>query len=331
MEQRKTTNRRTIVPVGRAWASRRLPAKPRHILVGTLLPIGDTLMATPAIAGLRRRFPEAIITAWVSASNAAILEGNPDIDQLVRMPTMQGWKNLREIAHAVRELRAANIDLIINLAGASSMLSRAYLPTVPRMFLDASPWWFLRGSDERYRARHSVDQYFYAMAPYVGLPATAQERLPRLTLSPDDMAQAAQALTDERIPSGKTLITMHVGGDGFDGRKQWMPERFAAVGRALVDQYDAHILLVGGPVDEAVARAVAARMPRNAHLLVGQMPLRTTAALIRRAALHVGNDSAPMHMAAAVGTPAIGIFGPSNWEQFTPVAVNPNAIRVLHS
>jgi ADP-heptose:LPS heptosyltransferase len=92
MEQRETTDRRTIVPVGRAWASRRLPAEPRHILVGTLLPIGDTLMATPAIAGLRRRFPDAIITAWVSASNAAILEGNPDIDQLVRMPTMQGWK-----------------------------------------------------------------------------------------------------------------------------------------------------------------------------------------------------------------------------------------------
>jgi ADP-heptose:LPS heptosyltransferase len=126
-------------------------------------------------------------------------------------------------------------------------------------------------------------------------------------------------------------VALHVGGDGFSGRKRWAPARFAAVANGLIERYGAHILLIGGAADRALSEQTAALIPRRAHVLAGSTGLKTTAALIASSALFIGNDSAPLHIAAAVGTRAVGIFGPSDWNEYTPVGKPGYAQRVVHS
>jgi ADP-heptose:LPS heptosyltransferase len=312
--------------------SRRIPAHPARILVGLVSPIGDTLLATPALAALRRALPEAEIAALVAPSNAGILVGNPDVDRLIYAPAKGTTPEWRRYLAALRTLRRERFDLIINFSGASGLTTYVCHPFTPWMFLDLPRWWPLAGGDSTFRRRRAVDQYIRTLAPLIAAPPTdAETRVPRLHLDAQDRQRARELLRQEGLAATSPLIAMHLGGDGFNGRKRWAPERFAAVANALVARHDAHVLFIGGAEDIARSTEAAALVDRNAHVLAGRASLKVTAALIERAMLYIGNDSAPLHIAGAVGAPAIGIFGPSDWTEFAPTSGKGPAPRVVHS
>jgi ADP-heptose:LPS heptosyltransferase len=319
-------------PPDRAWMSHRIPAHPSRILVGLISPIGDTLLATPALAALRRAFPEAEIAALVAPSNAGILSGNPDVDRLIYAPIQGAEPEWRRYLAAFLALRREHFDLIINFSGASGLTTRFAHPLTPWMFLDLPRWWFLAGGDATLSQRRAVDQYLRTLAPLVTAPpADPETRVPRIHLTTQERAQARELLREEGIAAASPLIAMHLGGDGFNGRKRWAPERFAAVANALVERHDAQVIFLGGEEDIERSREAAALVDRNAHVLAGRCSLKVTAALIERATLYIGNDSAPLHIAGAVGTPAVGIFGPSDWVEFAPASPTAPAPRVVHS
>jgi lipopolysaccharide heptosyltransferase II len=310
---------------------RALPFAPRRILVGLLLPIGDTLLTTPALAALHRRYPEAEITALVSASNAGILDGNPDIADIVQVPSLDGLNMAERFVSRVRALHDERFDLIVNLSAASAIITRLGARARSRVFLEMSPFWWLLGGTSASRACHAVDHYFRTIEP-LGVPVPSpEERVPRLYLSDADKAEARRLLRERGIRPGDVRVALHVGGDGFNGRKRWAPSRFAAVANGLVERCAAQILLIGGQVDRGLSEKTAALIPRRAHVLAGSTSLKATAALIASSTLFIGNDSAPLHIAAAVGTPAVGIFGPSDWNEFTPVGAPGYDQRVVHS
>ena len=124
---------------------------------------------------------------------------------------------------------------------------------------------------------------------------------------------------------------MHVGGDGFNGRKRWAPARFARVANALIERFDARVFLIGGGADIPTSQQAAALIRGPVRVLAGKTSLKVTAALIEASSLFIGNDSSPLHIAAAVGAPSIGIFGPSDWKEFSPVARPGYRGRLLHS
>jgi ADP-heptose:LPS heptosyltransferase len=326
------TNETIAKPRGRAWMSRRIPANPERILVGLISPIGDTLLATPALAALRRAFPASEIAALVAPSNAGILSGNPDVDRLIFAPVKGSEPEWRRYLAALLALRRERFDLVINLSGASGLTTRLVHPITPWMFLDLPRWWFLTGGDTRLRKRHAVDQYVRALSPLVArFPAEPEARVPRIHLTAQDRAQARDLLRQEGVVATRPLIAMHLGGDGFNGRKRWAPERFAAVANALVERHDAQVVFLGGDEDIERSTVAAALVDRNAHILAGRASLKVTAALIERSTLYLGNDSAPLHIAGAVGTPAIGVFGPSDWVEFAPTSPKAPTPRVIHS
>ncbi|HEX6800114.1 MAG TPA: glycosyltransferase family 9 protein [Ktedonobacterales bacterium] len=309
-----------------------LPLDPRHILVSVLLPIGDTLFATPALAALRRRFPLARITALVSRSNAGILEDNPALDDLAVVDEPGPEHKVLRFARGLSELRAARPDLIINFSAVGALVLRmAGLYHKPLHVEMPLLWWLLGTSSEQYRSRHSIDHYLSALEPVLDGPLPEAERQPRLYLTARDRTGARRLLRMWGLSPADLLVVMHVGGEGFNGRKRWAPQRFAAVGNALVERFNAHVLLIGGKADIPLCEQVAALMPRNAHVVAGQSSLKHTAALIELSALLIGNDSAPLHIAAAVGTPSVGIYGPSNWEQFRPIGKRSYRNRIVHS
>lgn len=318
----------------RIWRAPSRIGEPAHILVALLCPIGDTLMATPALAAVRRRYPRATITAVVSASNAGILEGNPDCDRCVLVPAPGDGSQTARFAAGVRQLSQgpAKYDLVISLSAAGTMVALLAGLGGPWLRLSMPPlWWLVGGHSATYRARHTVDQYLLAIAPLLDRPVGPEERAPRLHLSLRDRSAARRLLREHGLSPSTVLVTMHAGGDGFDGRKRWATARFAEVARGLIERYDAHVLLIGSREDLALSRETAAGLPRGATVLAGQTPLKVTAALIEQSTLFIGNDSGPLHIAAAVGTPAVGIFGPSDWRQFEPVGAQGYRQRVLHS
>lgn len=105
----------------------------------------------------------------------------------------------------------------------------------------------------------------------------------------------------------------------LDGLKRWPAERFAAVADALSERWDAHVVLVGGPEEKKLVEAVAHRMKAPAIQAAGEVSLMASFALLAEADLFIGNDSGLLHAAAALGTPYIGIYGPTAAANFHPL------------
>ncbi len=292
--------------------------EPRHILVSLLSPIGDTLLATPALAALRRRYPDASLTVIVSASNAGILEGNPDVTDRILVPHPGKGAPLLRFAQAMHRLNQTRdkYDLVVSLSAASSFVTLVSGLSANQYKLQSPPmWWLVGGHSAEYRARHTIDQYLLTIAPLVSPPRSDDDRVPRLYLTLQDRSAARRLLRAHGLAPTKLLIAMHV----------------ADVANTLIERFDAHVVLIGGKVDVPLAEKTAALIPHGATVLAGSTPLKVTAALIEEATLFIGNDSAPLHMAAAVGTPSVGIFGPSDWNEFHPVGKTGYQHRVVHS
>lgn len=334
----KSTQQQTIQQAAPTTPTFHMRREPQRILVTALCPIGDTLFLTPALAALRRRFPQAQITALVYPSNAGILDGNTDVDARLLAPERGTAPVALRYLRAVWRLAHEHYDLIVNFSAAGSITSALAALRAPRLGLHMPPFWMLIGNHSaEYRARHAIDHYFKAIEPLIPIPTDPDERVPRLALAPADRVAARELLRAEGVPAGKPLVTLHVGGDGYNGRKRWAPDRFAEVARRLIARFDCHILLVGGAVDlpmsEETARLIGQTPDeaRHVHLLIGRSSLKVTGALIAASALFIGNDSSPLHIAAAMRTPAVGIFGPSDWNEFYPVGGLDYRSRLLHS
>jgi ADP-heptose:LPS heptosyltransferase len=118
------------------------------------------------------------------------------------------------------------------------------------------------------------------------------------------------------------LIAIHAG--GASGRKRWPPERFAELAERLQRAWGARILLLGGREETALARAIAAQMHDEQPIIAsGAVSLLTSCALIASCDLFIGNDSSLLHAAAALGTPYVGIVGPTAVASFHPVERHP--------
>jgi ADP-heptose:LPS heptosyltransferase len=153
--------------------------------------------------------------------------------------------------------------------------------------------------------------------------AVPSEQPPTLVVPSDAHENASRLLAD----AGHPLIGMHVSG----GRaiKQWPPERFALVARAIVDDSGATIVLTGAAGDRPMAEIVKAALPRD-HVrdVVGHVDLLTLAGIIERMDLLVTGDTGPMHVAGAVGTPVVAIFGPSDPARYAPRGPLDHVVRV---
>ncbi len=297
-----------------------MPGEPRKILATILCPIGDTLLATPALHALRKRFPHAQIIGLTYRSNYGIVEGNPDLDQVAQINPAGAGPEWARGGRVLYQLRREQFDLVVNFSTLGQVLTSISVGSARVNFPMPHHWWLRATRDEKFVMGHAIDRYL-SVVNQLGAPllTDASERTPRLYLSRKDRSMARSLLRSAGVTARDTVVAIHPGGEGFRGRKQWAQDRFAAVARHLIEQYQAKIVLVGGPSDKPLAEAIAAELPEAPIDTTGQTTLKQTAALIEASTLFIGNDSCPLHMAGAVGTAAIGIFGPSNIQQFHPV------------
>lgn len=292
----------------------RAPANSERILIIKLRAIGDVVMAMPVIENLRLAYPDAFLAFLTEEASADILAGNPFLDEVLVLPR-RTWRSLprltrwRAQGQFYRTLRARRFDLVIDLFGnpRSAILS---LLSGARHRLGYSFRMRKYCYTQRIRPRggevHEVEFHLDAVRA-LNLPTPVSQ--PHVFV-PEQAAQGAMDwVTANGLAHGTRLIGLNPGG-GW-AVKRWPPERFAVLADRLITEYDARIILFWGPGEEALVEAIRRHMNHPA-LSIPAVSLSEMGAFLKHLTLLISNDSGPMHIAAALGVPTIGIFGPTN-------------------
>ena len=284
------------------FCRRAVPGNPRAILVIKLDHIGDGILATPVFENLRRRFPDARIDLLCARWNRAAFVGNPHIGRMLEFNPRTFRRDGRPCDAAARKWRAlaamrGQYDLTLSLRGTWLTLLLACGCWVDRGAL--------RVATRRSGARPPAHETDAALALLEHLGVEAPHRLPAYYTSVTDGAAVTDLLARLRIPEEARLVALHVGSPV--AAKRWMPMRFARLGDRLVDAGYV-VVLVGAIMEEPLSADVQELAQSRLIGMAGMTTFPQTAALLARCCGFVGNDSAPNHLAAAVGAPAVGLY-----------------------
>jgi len=297
---------------------------PPRILIVRLSAIGDTVHGLPVLCALRDHFPAAHLTWLVERRAAALLRGHAALDHLIELP--RGWLGSpRELLRLRSRLRALRPDVAIDLQGLTKSAVAARLSGA-RLRIgfgdekgrELSRW--LNNELVRTTAAHVVDANLQLLAPLgIASPAVRFD----VPETPED-ARTAKAIVD-RAALGKRFAVINPGA-GWPS-KLWPPARFAAVAEYLGREQAVRSLVVwAGQEERGWAESIVAGSG-GAASLAPPTSLTELASLCRRAALFVGSDTGPLHIAAAVGTPCVGLFGPMPAERNGPYGPQHVAIQ----
>lgn len=295
---------------------------PRSILVIRLGAIGDVIRTLPAVSCLRRTWPEARIAWAVEEPSRDLLEGHPDIDEVLvlRRKLLAGamtlraprraWAHLRDYMHGLRERR---FDWVVDLHGTlkSALLTRYSGGT--RLF-------GLGPGHARERAhifytdpvplpRRKMSRVERALGVAGLLGADTSEPRRTLPVREEAAAFARQVLEGDGLRAPRTLI--YPGTSEAQAFKRYPPGLFARLADRILEGTGGSILIGWGPGEEEIAGAVRDAMTGHA-VLIPRTRLQQLAEITRRCDLFIGSDTGPLHLAAAVGVPLIALYGPTD-------------------
>ncbi|WP_034918414.1 putative lipopolysaccharide heptosyltransferase III [Erwinia sp. 9145] len=300
---------------------------PQNILLIKLRHHGDMLLTTPVIHALRQRYPQAAIDVLLYKETMPMLQAHPAIRHLHVID--RKWKNegvVRHLRHEmalVKTLRRCHYDLVINLAdqwrsaivtglsGANVRIGFDYKKRRNLLWQQAHTH---RVSTERHSQLHTVEQNLVALAP-LGIASEGQSVAMHYDASDWQKTQAALAL--HQTTSRPYIVIQPTSRWTY---KCWEDAKMAELIDAL-EAADTDIVLTAAPDKKELAmieHILSLCHNRHAVSLAGQLTLPQLASLIDHARLFIGVDSAPMHMAAALNTPCIALFGPTKLTQWRP-------------
>ena len=290
------------------------------ILISRLRFMGDVILTTPVIRALRKNFLDAKIAYLVETPYHDLLENNPNLDAVIAFDRKSFAKqgNLSQLLNQAKffnSLRNEHFDIAIDLLGnprsawqtwftgsrirvGGNFRGRKYLYTV-RVKHDARP-------------KTAIDfhlQYLKA----IGVKAHGTQTEVITTKAEDNWALSYFDLLG--IDRRKRVVGIHVG--ATYPAKRWLPERFAQLCEKLIERLGVDVVFTAGPGEESLVETVRSAVA-NRTFSPGVLSLRHLAALLKYLDIFISNDCGPMHLAPAVGTKTIGIFGPGEPEIWFP-------------
>ena len=291
----------------------------KNILVIKLRAIGDVLLSTVVLRNLRAAFPGAAIDFLTEKPSRDVIDGNPDVN------TVLVFDNKAQHGFGlIFDVRKRKYDLVVDLFGN------------PRSALITA----LSGATYRVGYRFKWRQYCYniVVEPRGGsvhntdfnLDALRAIDVPVVHLGihfpvDDGGEQFAKHFFAARQLDDKFVVALNPGGGWYT--KRWRPHQFARLGDFLVGEYGARILLTWGPGEQTDAEQIRELMKEDA-VLIPRCTLKQLGAILRRCAVMVTNDSGPMHIAAAMGTPVVALYGPTRPQLQGPVG---EAVEVVQN
>ncbi len=288
--------------------------------------LGDLIMTTPLLEVLRRSYPEASITYVAGTWSKVIVEHQPTVSAVIDSGSVgiPGRYRLKEYLGLAQLLRQQHFDLAFVLDRSPLMTLLPWFAGVPRR---VGPDSLGRGfsltdrvpvSASPEQLQHQAEIYL-DLARAIGLTVDAPHM--HFVTTPEERHAVS---FDDRL-----RVAVFPGGGSNPGMeltsKRWPLDCYREIVRRLVLQRNAHVLLIGGADDQKLTHALLAglEVPHGTITdLAGRTSFGELAAYIEACTLFIGNDSSPMHLAAAVGTPVIAIFGPTSPQEYGPYPVD---------
>ena len=269
----------------------------KKVLVFSFSYIGDAVLSTAVIRPLRRRFADAQIAFLVGIRAAKLFTNDPQIDQVFVYDNRGSHTGWRGKFRLIKMLRREKFDLVIDLR--DSVWSR---------LVGGKRWGMkLRGADI-----HAVTRYLDVLQRRGVDTAGAQ---PKLEFSQLELAKRNEFLEQSGVDCSHLIVGIHPGGNWV--YKLWTPKNFARISDRLHERWNAQVLLFAGPDEQALLNNVASLMSCQ-PILIQTHDLRKVAALLEACDIYIGNDTGPMHIAAAVGIQVAAIFGSTNYRRSGP-------------
>jgi ADP-heptose:LPS heptosyltransferase len=289
------------------------PTLVHHLLVLRTDRIGDLVLSTPLLTDLRTHYRHARITVLAPPQPLAILHAHPAVDRLL---PLEGSR--------LPDEASGRFDLVLDLTPDATLLGARLAKAT------GAPWragfraagrevFFTLPSPRAAGERHIVDLNRSLLE---ALGVAAPTRVPALHLTAAER-KAAEART-MALGAASPRVVVHPG--GHYPSQRWAPERFAEVIARLTEAHGAACLVVSGPGEERLAERIARLTPDA--LLPGPLDVRGLMGILALADLFVGNNSGPLHMAAALGVPTLSVMGPSDPRRFAPRGVSDSVLRL---
>lgn len=294
-----------------------------NILIVGVNWLGDTLFMTPAIRAIRRRYPHAFLGCLVPPRCRELLVGNPHLDAVLCFDERGADRGAVGALRLIRRLRSYRFDRAFLFHRSFTRTVCVALAGVPQR-VGYATWkrgWLLTTAVPM-PPRDTVHKAtaFLNLLQAAGIPpdGTGYD----LVVTEADRQYARQLLHAAGCAPRRPTVAVHAGANWH--LKRWPPKLFARLGDRLAEQYHAQVILVGSTDDRPLAEGIARRMSHPPIILCGQTTLLQLGALFAEVDVVVSNDSGPLHVAAAVGARAIGLFGPT-----TPDLTGPPPGRTL--
>lgn len=308
-----------------------------RILVVKLAGLGDLLLATPALRALRVSYPRARIDLLVTPDSASLLKGWPVIDNIIVLDKylfdypqqiIKHPSNLKRLADIFKPLREGHYDAVLLFHHLTLRFGRLKHQALMRatgakwrVGLDNGHGWFLnvRVKDEGFGAMHEAE---YNMAVAAAVGATAHTPKLEIPLNEAEREAARELVYGASLPEATPhpIIAMHPGSGGYSTARRWAPERFAQLADTLYKETGGQLLLVGGPEEVELHQQIMSQLHSGVPVrsLAGKGNIKVATAVLELADLFIGNDAGLAHLASAVETPVVAIFGLTNYKAWGP-------------
>jgi heptosyltransferase-1 len=306
---------------------------PRNILVIDFGQMGDVMLSLPALAALRQRFPRARITVAVGKPGRQIVELAACADEVLvvdRVALRDGFApaSLFRIARIVKEVRRRGFDFVVDLHSLSETNLLGYLSGAPHRLYSRRPGRsldflsnFRPAAPVEDREKHAVERYLDVLAP---LHVGEVSRAPRLPLREDAGRAVAQLFRKLKIVSDAPLVGVFPGAG--NPSREWGLERFAGIAERVARNDGLRTVVFLGPEERARAREIRAAFPPRTTSVVEKLDIAQLACALARMSVLVSNDTGPVHVAAAVGTPVVVMIGRPTRDGYEPVGARHRVI-----
>ncbi|MBN1823570.1 MAG: lipopolysaccharide heptosyltransferase II [Endomicrobiales bacterium] len=292
--------------------------------------IGDVVFTLPAVSAIRKRFPKAWIGWFVDERCAELLQGNPDIDEVVvfnrkkaSLPYLLGlYKNLRE----------KNIDVSIDFHGLFKSAVMVFLAGARHRIASSSTngmrelsWLFSREIKPNKEDAHCVERHF-AVAEHLGAGGSGYEY--KLGVAEPDKNRVRDRLKSSGIDLASQFAVVHPGG-GWIARR-WRPDRFSKLIEKLGELGIRTVLVggkEGGASEKGLNEEIISRVKTKVCDLTGELNLKELAALFSLCSVYIANEAGPMHIATAMNVPAVALLGPTDPKRTGPFGGKTTIIR----
>ena len=308
---------------------KRLPKDfaPERILVIKLDHIGDVLLATPVFSNLRRAYPNAELHALTGAWSRVVLEKHPDVNNVVEYNSPAFCRtgqptSLRETFKLYRQLRRQKYGLIVELRSDWRTVWFAFLRLTPKRLSRAALQVANKLGFAQFSGTHETTRNLDVLRQ-AGIPTSVETAI--FSVTTEDKKWASDFLATYQIDGQHPLIAIHPGSP--IALKRWLPERYAELADWLIAQKRAQILFVGVKDEIPITTEIQARMRGESINIAGKTTLTQLASILPTCNVFIGNDSGPMHLAAAVGTQTVGLYGPGDPTRFGPAGTKCQTIQ----